>query len=144
MATHARTTEKPDPRRVSRWRESMDRADRERVRVDRRPAAGRARVRDRRRPRNRAARATERHDRPATARLAPSDLDGVAAPPPDREPKRPPAPFVVGVNRSGTTLLRMMLDAHPELTIPPETHFVPEVIRLASRDATRRGGWSRR
>ena len=25
MATHARTTEKPDPRRVSRWRESMDR-----------------------------------------------------------------------------------------------------------------------
>jgi hypothetical protein len=29
MKTHARTTEKPDPRRVSRWRESMDRADRE-------------------------------------------------------------------------------------------------------------------
>ena len=44
-----------------------------------------------------------------------------------REPKRTPAPFVVGVNRSGTTLLRMMLDAHPELAIPPETHFVPEV-----------------
>jgi hypothetical protein len=41
----------------------------------------------------------------------------------------PPAPFVVGMNRSGTTLLRMMLDAHPELTIPPETHFVPDVIR---------------
>jgi Sulfotransferase family len=34
----------------------------------------------------------------------------------------------VGANRSGTTLLRMMLDAHPELTIPPETHFVPDVI----------------
>jgi hypothetical protein len=29
MMTHARTTEKPDPRRVSRWRESMDRTDRE-------------------------------------------------------------------------------------------------------------------
>jgi hypothetical protein len=41
---------------------------------------------------------------------------------------RPAAPFVVGANRSGTTLLRMMLDAHPELTIPPETHFVPDVI----------------
>jgi hypothetical protein len=39
-----------------------------------------------------------------------------------------PAPFVVGVNRSGTTLLRMMLDAHPQLTMPPETHFVPELI----------------
>lgn len=39
-----------------------------------------------------------------------------------------PAPFVVGVNRSGTTLLRLMLDAHPDLAIPPETHFVPELI----------------
>ncbi|KAA0274946.1 MAG: sulfotransferase [Acidobacteria bacterium] len=48
-----------------------------------------------------------------------------------------PAPFVVGVNRSGTTLLRMMLDAHPELTIPPETHFVPELIEAAEgRDPT--------
>lgn len=41
---------------------------------------------------------------------------------------RVPAPFVVGVPRSGTTLLRLMLDAHPELTIPPETHFVPKLI----------------
>ena len=40
----------------------------------------------------------------------------------------PPAPFIVGVARSGTTLLRLMLDAHPELAIPPETHFIPKVI----------------
>ena len=39
------------------------------------------------------------------------------------------------MNRSGTTLLRMMLDAHPELVIPPETHFVPDLIR-----ATRQRG----
>jgi hypothetical protein len=39
-----------------------------------------------------------------------------------------PAPFVVGVGRSGTTLLRLMLDSHPELAIPAETHFVPAVI----------------
>ena len=45
-----------------------------------------------------------------------------------RGPERVPAPFVVGVNRSGTTLLRMMLDAHPDLTVPPETHFVPDLI----------------
>lgn len=32
-------------------------------------------------------------------------------------------PFIVGVGRSGTTLLRMMLDSHPCLTVPPETHF---------------------
>jgi hypothetical protein len=41
-----------------------------------------------------------------------------------------PAPFVVGVGRSGTTLLRLMLDAHPELAIGPETQFVPDVIHL--------------
>jgi len=46
-----------------------------------------------------------------------------------------PAPFVVGVGRSGTTLLRLMLDSHPELTIPPETHFVPELIEVCRRRA---------
>ena len=40
----------------------------------------------------------------------------------------PPAPFIVGVPRSGTTLLRLMLDAHPQLAIPPETHFIPELV----------------
>src|SRR5688572_25664520 len=44
-----------------------------------------------------------------------------------RRPK--PVPFVVGVNRSGTTLLRMMLDSHPELAVPPETHFVPALFK---------------
>lgn len=32
--------------------------------------------------------------------------------------------FVVGCPRSGTTLLQRMLDAHGELAITPETHFV--------------------
>ncbi len=51
--------------------------------------------------------------------------------------RRDPAVFVVGMNRSGTTLLRMMLDAHPQLTIPPETHFVPDLIKAAREpDAT--------
>jgi len=49
--------------------------------------------------------------------------------------ERPPVPFVVGMNRSGTTLLRMMLDAHPDLTIPPETHFVPDLIKAACEDS---------
>ncbi|HEY8467828.1 MAG TPA: sulfotransferase [Solirubrobacterales bacterium] len=47
----------------------------------------------------------------------------------------PPAPFVVGVGRSGTTLLRLMLDAHPQLVIPPETHFLPDLIDAAGRGA---------
>ncbi len=40
----------------------------------------------------------------------------------------PPAPFVVGATRSGTTLLRLMLDAHPQIAIPSETHFIPDLI----------------
>ncbi len=48
---------------------------------------------------------------------------------------RPPAPFVVGLTRSGTTLLRMMLDAHRELTVPPETHFVPDLIKVAKDES---------
>ncbi len=42
-----------------------------------------------------------------------------------------PAPFIVANPGSGTTLLRMMLDAHPDLAIPPETHFVPDLIERA-------------
>jgi hypothetical protein len=44
-----------------------------------------------------------------------------------------PAPFVVGVGRSGTTLLRMMLDAHPQLAMPPETHFINPLIQASGR-----------
>lgn len=33
-------------------------------------------------------------------------------------------PFVVGVGRSGTTLLQAMLNAHPELAMPFESHFI--------------------
>jgi len=43
-------------------------------------------------------------------------------------PPDPPAPFICGATRSGTTLLRLMVDAHPEVAIPSETHFVPDVI----------------
>ena len=39
-----------------------------------------------------------------------------------------PYVFVVGCPRSGTTLLRRMLDAHPKLAITPETHWVPRLF----------------
>ncbi len=39
-------------------------------------------------------------------------------------------PVVVGSPRSGTTLLRLMLDSHPDLAIPPETWFLPEAPKM--------------
>ena len=39
-------------------------------------------------------------------------------------------PVIVGVPRSGTTLLRIMLDAHAALAIPPETGFLPQLAAL--------------
>ncbi|HWM21871.1 MAG TPA: sulfotransferase [Ilumatobacteraceae bacterium] len=43
---------------------------------------------------------------------------------------RPPFPFIVGCGRSGSTLLRAMCDGHPDLAVPPESHFV---VQLAPR-----------
>jgi hypothetical protein len=37
---------------------------------------------------------------------------------------RAPFPFFVGCGRSGTTLVRALVDAHPDMAIPPESHFV--------------------
>jgi hypothetical protein len=50
-----------------------------------------------------------------------------------RTPEPSPAPFVCGVTRSGTTLLRLMLDSHPDLAIPGETHWVPKLIKAFER-----------
>jgi sulfotransferase family protein len=40
-----------------------------------------------------------------------------------------PCVFIVGCSRSGTTLLRRILDAHPELAIAPETTWIPRFYR---------------
>lgn len=45
-------------------------------------------------------------------------------------------PFVVGVPRSGTTLLRAMLDSHPALAVPGESPFL---VRLSGRRYARAG-----
>jgi hypothetical protein len=54
---------------------------------------------------------------------------------------QPPFPFVVGCSRSGTTLLRAMLDAHPALAVPPESHFALAPSVGALRRALRREPW---
>lgn len=45
-----------------------------------------------------------------------------------------PMPIIVGAPRSGTTLLRFMLDAHPEVAIPPETGFLTIGGDFAAQD----------
>ena len=44
----------------------------------------------------------------------------------------PPMPVIVGAPRSGTTLLRFMIDAHPEIAIPPETGFLAGPLGAAA------------
>jgi hypothetical protein len=132
LAAHAMATQPPSPERVGRWREGMDPEDVaafEEVAGDLlgelgyevgRPARRTARKRHGpiRRLRRTVGRWLGRG--PAAAGAADSS--------------RTPVPFVVGVTRSGTTLLRLMLDAHPQLAVPPETHFLPDLIDAARAD----------
>ena len=37
--------------------------------------------------------------------------------------------FIVGSARSGTTLLRLMFDTHPQLCVTRESHFIPDLAR---------------
>lgn len=42
--------------------------------------------------------------------------------------------FVVGCQRSGTTVLRLMLDSHPEISCGPETRFLAGLSRITGED----------
>jgi Sulfotransferase family len=48
--------------------------------------------------------------------------------PNDGEGMRNPV-FIVGCGRSGTTMLMLMLDRHPDLAIPSESHFIRHLWR---------------
>ena len=50
--------------------------------------------------------------------------------PAEESAQRSPLPVVVGCPRSGTSLLAVMLDSHPELAVPPETTFLGTVAWL--------------
>ena len=52
-------------------------------------------------------------------------------------------PIIVGSPRSGTTLLRFMLDSHSELTIPPETGFLALAPKLRGSGDKLRGKFFR-
>lgn len=55
------------------------------------------------------------------------------------ERKRLPPGFIVGVYRSGTTLLRFVLDSHPNIVVPPESNFLNGVAELWRSDWYRKG-----
>jgi hypothetical protein len=57
------------------------------------------------------------------AQADPHFLDAKAAKFVDRRLMGAPV-FIVGCGRSGTTVLRLMLDAHPKLAIPGESNFI--------------------
>src|SRR5690242_20311251 len=42
-------------------------------------------------------------------------------------------PIIVGAPRSGTTLLRFMIDAHPDVAIPPETGFLRPLSKMVGQ-----------
>ena len=44
-----------------------------------------------------------------------------------------PCVFIGGCPRSGTTLLQRMLDAHPQLAVANDTHFIPRALRHTSK-----------
>jgi hypothetical protein len=72
-------------------------------------------------------------DRPEAKHLIFREPYAYVPPKPVIETAHPPMPFVVGTGRSGTTLLRMLLDAHPDLAIPPETQWLPDAINALDR-----------
>jgi hypothetical protein len=58
-------------------------------------------------------------------------LDTVPHTPADKNPLGPfvnPFLFIIGCPRSGTTMLKRMLNAHPEIAITRETHWIPRVF----------------
>lgn len=40
--------------------------------------------------------------------------------------------FIIGSPRSGTTLLRLILDSHPNISCGPETHFLSELSKIVN------------
>lgn len=77
-----------------------------------------------------------RRDRPETKHLMFNQTRRFR-PPQTLQPDftRTPMPFVVGVGRSGTTLLRFMLDSHPDLAITPETHWLGSAITALEQES---------
>lgn len=49
---------------------------------------------------------------------------------PEQRPTGEPPIFVIGVHRSGTTLLRLILDSHSRIACPPESFFIAPLAEI--------------
>src|SRR3954454_6255545 len=47
--------------------------------------------------------------------------------------------FIVGCGRSGTTVLRLLFNAHPDIAIPPESQFIARLVASWPRFITADG-----
>ena len=47
--------------------------------------------------------------------------------------------FLIGVHRSGTSLLRRIVDSHPDIAVPPESYFISHFCSLISDENTFHG-----
>ena len=74
----------------------------------------------------------------------------IVSPPPYREKivvrtvssddgRQLPPCFLIGVYRSGTTLLRFVLDSHSNIAVPPETNFMYEMAQIRRSEWVRKG-----
>jgi hypothetical protein len=62
-------------------------------------------------------------------------IDGHLSSAPDASDTATPPFFVVGSARSGTTMLKSMLDRNDAVAIPPESHFIPAMWKRRTRYA---------
>ncbi|MCD4781584.1 MAG: sulfotransferase [Candidatus Omnitrophica bacterium] len=56
----------------------------------------------------------------------------------EKKVDKPPI-FVLGCQRSGTTLLRRIIDSHPNIACPPESSFLVQLVRVYEIERARTG-----
>jgi hypothetical protein len=78
--------------------------------------------------------------RRSVGRLAsPRGLRAPALGPPSSGGPHAEAIFLIGCQRSGTSLLRRIVDTHPRIACPPETAFIEPILRGVREDRARKG-----
>jgi hypothetical protein len=55
---------------------------------------------------------------------------------------RLPGAFIIAPPRSGTTLLRLIFDSHPEIAAPPETLIFPHLLGVLREERVTRAMWN--